>query len=158
MTVPTTRRYASRRELVLPCAVMAIALLACKKDKYGKDQAAEGSAAAPSAAAHSAKPCPGKFRELPEANGAPPGTSITCQCASGELRGSVWGSGTYTTDSRICVAAVHAGAITPAGGTVKMKTAPGCPGYVGSAANGVSTSQWGSYQASFYFEGKGDGK
>ena len=38
--------------------------------------------------------------------------ALTCQCPPGSTAaGTVWGSGAYTTDSRICRAAMHAGAI-----------------------------------------------
>ncbi|MDP2341190.1 MAG: LCCL domain-containing protein [Deltaproteobacteria bacterium] len=80
-----------------------------------------------------------------------------CSCA-GVGSGSVWGSGIYTTDSPVCSAAVHAGAIPAGGGTIKPKPAPGCGAYVGSTANGVTTSNWGSFGSSFVFPGHGDGK
>jgi hypothetical protein len=80
-----------------------------------------------------------------------------CSCA-GPGSGSVWGSGIYTTDSALCSAAIHSGAIPPGGGTISPKPAAGCPAYVGSAANGVTTSNWASYGSSFVFPGHGDGK
>lgn len=76
--------------------------------------------------------------------------SYSCGC-SGSESGSVWGSGPYTSDSNICVAARHAGAVGPAGGEVHVLGMGGLPGYVGSARNGVTTSNWGSYQSSFVF-------
>jgi hypothetical protein len=95
-----------------------------------------------------AKPCPEKLSgDVPS----------SCACA-GSATGPVWGSGIYTTDSNVCAAAQHAGAIGPGGGTAKPRSAAGCPAYVGSAANGVTTSSWGSYQGSFFFDGHGDGK
>ncbi len=63
--------------------------------------------------------------------------------------GSVWGTDMYTTDSSICVAAVHAGVVKEKGGPVRVKLAPGQGAYSGSFRNGVTTSQWGSYQQSF---------
>lgn len=95
--------------------------------------------------------CPGNFQALGK-------DEATCSCLPASMRGSVYGTGVYTTDSSICNAALHAGAVGPKGGKVKVKSAPGCDAYKGTKANGVSTSKWGKYQASFYFPDKGDGK
>ncbi|BDG71094.1 LCCL domain-containing protein [Roseomonas fluvialis] len=95
--------------------------------------------AAPAAAQ---APCPANF----QGQSAP----VTCSCATeAALSGSVWGSGTYTTDSRICRAAVHSGAIPATGGVVVVTPAPGLPAYAGSAANGITTSNYGPWSASF---------
>jgi len=78
--------------------------------------------------------------------------SHACLCPPGSGGvGSVWGSGPYTADSAICTAAVHAGASGPAGGEVRMVSAPGQSAYAGSSSNGVTTSSWGSYGTSFAF-------
>lgn len=103
--------------------------------------------AAPAAA------CPAKFSELPN-----PAGEVSCSCAAGVAAGAVWGSGTYTTDSAICAAALHAGAVTAAGGVVKMKVTPGCSAYEGSQKNGVVTAPWGSFGGSFHFVGLGSGQ
>ncbi len=73
--------------------------------------------------------------------------SVICpvNCTSG----SVWGSSLYTTDSALCVAAVHAGIIKEAGGPVRVKLFPGQPSYTGTFSNGVTTQNWGSYDQSF---------
>jgi hypothetical protein len=95
--------------------------------------------AAPAAAQ---APCPANF----QGQTAP----VTCSCATeAALSGSVWGTGTYTTDSRVCRAAVHAGAIPATGGVVEVTPAPGLPAYAGSAANGITTSNYGPWSASF---------
>lgn len=65
-------------------------------------------------------------------------TPITCQCSPDFFAGSVWGSGYYTDDSSVCNAALHAGAVSRAGGAVTVAPAPGRPNYVGSQRNGVS--------------------
>ena len=74
-------------------------------------------------------------------------------CPAGGSTGSpVWGGGDgqYTDDSSICVAAVHAGLITPArGGTVHVTTTEGRDSYVGSTANGVTSHPWGAWGVSF---------
>ena len=83
--------------------------------------------------------------------------NLTCTCPASPS-GTVWGSKIYTTDSNICEAAVHAGAITNAGGEVSFIAAPGCNSYKGDSANGVTTQGWGAFEKSFYVSGKGDGK
>ena len=66
--------------------------------------------------------------------------------------GSVWGTGTYTDDSSICTAAVHAGVITPDdGGTVVIEIAPGQSSYQGSTAHGVTSNDYGEFGGSFRF-------
>jgi len=78
--------------------------------------------------------------------------ALTCSCAASEMGAvPVWGTGVYTTDSSVCRAAVHAGIIPPAGGTVNVVPAPGLPSYQGSVANGVQTSPYGPWTASFTF-------
>jgi hypothetical protein len=77
---------------------------------------------------------------------------ITVGCAAGGPVGSAWGTGTYTDDSSICTAAVHSGVITVAeGGNVVITIRPGQSSYQGSAANGVTTSDYGSFEGSFTF-------
>lgn len=80
----------------------------------------------------------------------PNGGGYECAC-SGSETGSVWGSGPYTADSNICVAARHAGVIAANGGVVRAFGLAGRESYAGSAANGVSSSSWGSYGDSFDF-------
>lgn len=80
------------------------------------------------------------------------GKKVTVVCSKNGKAGSVWGSGPYTTDSSVCTAAVHAGLITFAdGGTVVAEIGPGQDSYSGSSANGVKTSDYGSYDSSFTF-------
>jgi hypothetical protein len=73
------------------------------------------------------------------------------------MSGSVWGTDIYTQDSSICRAAVHAGVITTAGGSVTAKAAAGCKSYKGGVRGGVESSDWGEYDTSFYFPSKGTG-
>ncbi len=96
--------------------------------------------------------CPAKIKDVPEQS------EMTCTCDKDGTVGSVWGSGIYTTDSSICAAGVHAGAIPATGGKLHVKRTTGCPAYAASSANGISASSWGSYEASIYFPEKGDGK
>ena len=70
-------------------------------------------------------------------------------CPVNCTQGSVWGTDLYTTDSAICVAAVHANIIKEAGGPVRVKLLPGQHTYTGTFRNGVTTQNWGHYDQSF---------
>ncbi|QQA43284.1 LCCL domain-containing protein [Pelagovum pacificum] len=89
----------------------------------------------------------------PEACGAYPvgEASYECGCSADDSTGSIWGSDPYTADSSICTAARHAGVIGEDGGTVVAIAEPGQETYSASSANGVTTSDWGSYDSSFTF-------
>lgn len=88
------------------------------------------------------------------------GERLTLNCpANGSIsfdpltgNAEVWGTGVYTDDSSICVAAVHAGLITLAnGGRVTIEIKPGASFYTGSARNGVQTRNYGAFSGSFIF-------
>ena len=72
---------------------------------------------------------------------------------TGSGAGRVWGTGTYTIDSSVATAAVHAG-ILSAGqtGIVKVTVLPGRSSYEGSTRYGVTTAGYGSYGGSFSLE------
>ena len=66
---------------------------------------------------------------------------------------TVWGSGVYTDDSPICLAAVHSGLINMRdGGAVHVLIEPGREHYAGSPANGIVSSDYGSWGGSYTFE------
>ena len=78
------------------------------------------------------------------------GESFRLICPPNGVPGTVWGNGTYTDDSSICTAAVHAGAITLAeGGAIILEMKMGLPAYAGSARNGVTTQRYDAWDASF---------
>jgi hypothetical protein len=81
-------------------------------------------------------------------------TPFSCTCGAGaaSTSGAVWGTDLYTDDSTLCLAAVHAGAIGAEGGLVTVLRSEGRPLYVGSARNGVTSHDFGSYAASIRFE------
>ena len=79
---------------------------------------------------------------------------LACTCPAEQTRrGSVWGTGTYTADSALCRAALHAGAVTRAGGRITVVPAPGESAYAGSTRNGVASDAWQAWDESFRFEG-----
>ncbi|XP_040216245.1 uncharacterized protein LOC120945822 [Rana temporaria] len=67
--------------------------------------------------------------------------------------GTVWGTDVYTDDSSICKAAIHAGILGNNGGLVTVGKRPGQQSYSGSARNGVTTINYGSWPGSFVFHG-----
>lgn len=78
---------------------------------------------------------------------------IGCYCTPQSTEsGAVWGSGTYTDDSKICRAAVHAGRISTRGGDVRFAIRGGLNSYYGSLRNGVKTRDYKrSWKGSFVF-------
>jgi len=71
-------------------------------------------------------------------------------CPANCTTASIWGTDTYTTDSSICLAAIHTGTIQrDKGGKVNVSIIAGLPTYAGSEKNGVTTNSWNSYEASF---------
>jgi hypothetical protein len=67
----------------------------------------------------------------------------------------IWGTGTYTNDSSVCTAGVHAGVITlTAGGTVTIEIRPGLGSYRSSNRDGISSQSYGRWAASFVVLGK----
>jgi len=78
------------------------------------------------------------------------GSSYSCRGKNnGCSGGRVWGSGVYTTDSNVCAAALHSGAIGAHGGYFTTETLQGQSSYNGSTAHGITSDNWGSYQSSF---------
>jgi hypothetical protein len=76
--------------------------------------------------------------------------SFNCPAIPTLPSASVWGTGLYTDDSPVCLAAVHAGALNPsAGGTVTIQIAAGQPSYTGSMQFGITSSNYGGWDGSF---------
>lgn len=59
------------------------------------------------------------------------------------------GTDTYTSNSFICLAAIHAGLIGPQGGTVQVIIEKGRPAYRGSIRHKIQSSDYGKYDGSF---------
>lgn len=66
---------------------------------------------------------------------------VTVSCPpGGDAAGKVWGTDVYTVDSMICVAAAHAGLITPEnGGAVTVQRAAGLRQYAGTERFGIAS-------------------
>jgi hypothetical protein len=95
-------------------------------------------------------PNPGTLKAVPNAS---PGNVMLFEVTGALTGGSVWGSKTYTTDSDLAMAAVHAGVLRPGQtGVVKVTFYPGQNKYLGSFKNGVKSSNWGSFDLSFMIE------
>lgn len=90
-----------------------------------------------------------KVREL---DPTPAGTFVAVCPPGGHAQGTIWGTDTYTSDSTICPAAVHAGALTLTdGGAVVVENAPGLAEYVGTIRNGITSSSYPSWDSSIRF-------
>jgi hypothetical protein len=76
---------------------------------------------------------------------------LQCICPQNVSITTVWGEpSSYTDDSDICTAAVHAGIIAAAaGGLISVTPRPGQDSYQGSTANGVTTLPYGSWTGSY---------
>jgi hypothetical protein len=74
---------------------------------------------------------------------------ISCPpgCAA---NGSVWGTDVYTADSAVCRAAIHAGLIGDAGGTIALVLDPGRSAYSGSPRNGISSGDFAQFHKSYH--------
>jgi hypothetical protein len=71
----------------------------------------------------------------------------------GSANGPIWGTDTYTDDSQLATAAVHAGVLKPGQrGTVKVRMLPGQFAYQGSTRHGVATGSYGNWGGSYRVE------
>ncbi|MDX1965095.1 MAG: LCCL domain-containing protein [Pirellulales bacterium] len=69
---------------------------------------------------------------------------------TGQAQGYIWGTGSYTTDSRLATAAIHAGALRDGEtGVVKVKIVPSPAQFIGSTQNGVSSYPYPQYTAAY---------
>ena len=82
----------------------------------------------------------------------PSGTRIAVTCPAGARTATIWGTGTYTSDSAICVAATHAGALPGTeAGTVVVEVAPGLQAYEGTIRHGIASNAYPAWTESFRF-------
>jgi hypothetical protein len=80
------------------------------------------------------------------------GERLTFFAPPGGTAASVWRTDLYTSDSSVCTARVYAGRITLRdGGNVTIEIREGTQGYSSSARQGIETSDFGPWEASFEF-------
>ncbi|HMO06465.1 MAG TPA: LCCL domain-containing protein [Paracoccaceae bacterium] len=79
-----------------------------------------------------------------------PDVETRCTCDENGANGAIWGAGPYTSDSDLCTAARHAGAIGLAGGEISVIRAPGLTSYKSTERNGILSMEWGEYGESFF--------
>lgn len=66
--------------------------------------------------------------------------------------GTIWGTGTYTSDSALATAAVHSGVLSNnQAGTVYVQVTAGQSSYTGSTNNGVTSLSYGPWPSSYTF-------
>ena len=71
------------------------------------------------------------------------GKRYVCACPVTDASAAIYGSGVYTTDSDLCTAAVHAGAIEKdKGGRVTVTVVPSPPVFKGTTQHGVKSNVW----------------
>ena len=81
-----------------------------------------------------------------------PGTILLIQ-VHGTTEGRLWGTDTYTADSSLNMAAVHAGIVKPGESAwCKLTIAKGQQEYQGSERNGVKSRPYGSWALSYQLE------
>ena len=80
----------------------------------------------------------------------PPGTRKLLNCPAGcAARGWLWGTDHYTTDSAVCIAAIHAGVVPAEGGDVVLIREDGRQAYRGTRRNGVESTDYGAFGSGF---------
>jgi hypothetical protein len=80
------------------------------------------------------------------------GTKYKIECPQLCSGGSVWGTDTYTSDSSVCAAAIHAGVLKETGGTASVIIKAGEKTYKGSKRNGIVSSDYKAWERSFGFD------
>ncbi|KAI8500292.1 hypothetical protein Bbelb_218580 [Branchiostoma belcheri] len=81
------------------------------------------------------------------------GDSFIISCPPGCTSGNIWGTGIYTSDSRVCQAAIHDGRITEIGGRVTVYVWSGQQSYQGSTQNGITSDRTYNNLTGDYYNG-----
>ncbi len=80
------------------------------------------------------------------------GATFAVTCPAGTRQATIWGTGTYTSDSALCVAATHAGALPGTdAGIVVVEIAPGLPAYEGTIRHGIASTAYPAWTLSYRF-------
>lgn len=127
---------------------MRIAILALALIPFAAELRAQAAAPADTVALESTTTLDGirTGRELPI------GARIAVTCPAGARQATIWGTGTYTSDSAICAAATHAGALPGTDvGTVVVEVAPGLPAYEGTIRHGIASTAYPAWSLSYRF-------
>ena len=152
----SSRKRASRTQLVwgacLVVFVVAFAAMPWVCAVRGSSSTSPSPALPVASTAPMAEPPPGEHACPWVFTALPPGESAECWCSRVQPSGSVWGSGPYSRDSALCLAAIHAGLVTAPGSRVRFRATPGLDRYPASTANGVATNAWGSFHGSYVVE------
>ena len=74
---------------------------------------------------------------------------INCPESCIEQKGTIWGSGIYTSDSSICRAAIHSGVLQNMGGLIQMVKMPGLNRYESSTNRYITSTVYGGWPKSF---------
>lgn len=78
------------------------------------------------------------------------GQKFAYPCPPNGTPSTIWGTDTYTDDSSVCTAGVHAGVITfSSGGYVFIQIEPGQDNYTGTTRNGVASNDYASWGGSY---------
>ncbi|MGE3875342.1 MAG: LCCL domain-containing protein, partial [Parvibaculaceae bacterium] len=84
--------------------------------------------------------CPNDYTSFPM-----DGPPLTCRCSAEQVKdgGTIWGTNPYYSYSSLCRAAAHAGAITPAGGTIIVTPKAKVPFFPTVRRNGIAAAATG---------------
>jgi hypothetical protein len=83
------------------------------------------------------------------------GKTLVFRVTGAVAGGTIWGTGTYTLDSTLAMAAVHAGVVKPGQtGNVKVTILPAMAGFVGSTQNGVTSNPYANYPGAYQIHPK----
>lgn len=94
-------------------------------------------------------PTPAPF-SMPTIEGVKAASSTYLLSVTGCTGGGIWGTDIYTDDSTKCLAAVHMGLVTVGQTkTLRFYVLPGMSSYTGTTRNGVTTSSYGGWAASY---------
>jgi len=93
-----------------------------------------------------AQPDPGNLTRFESQQGKVLAFTVTGMAAGSTVRGT----DVYTTDSRLAIAAVHAGMLKVGEtGVVRLKIVASPPSFAGSSRHGITTSPYGIYRAAY---------
>jgi hypothetical protein len=85
---------------------------------------------------------------------SPPAAFVAVCPSEGGAEANIWGTGTYTSDSAICLSALHAGVLTRDGDEAfVVEIVDGLSAYTASTSNGITSLSYPAWPRSFRFPG-----